>query len=241
MSLYRMKLKLLSPYTAYMRRKERHLPEESRDYLETHHYSPAYYRFIASQMEHPGQLYEGPIDESSVALDVGAYVGEWAEEIRKRYGARVYAFEPNPECHADLEKRLGHDAKVTCFDYGLFSKDTTLVLEQKAMGSTLFEDGLGAGHGRVSVRLRDVVKVLDELSLDEVGLLKINIEGAEYELLDRLIDSGYIRRIRCLMVQFHEWRDGAYFRRWRIHRGLRRTHVCDWNHPFIWEKWTRRS
>jgi FkbM family methyltransferase len=42
---------------------------------------------------------------------------------------------------------------------------------------------------------------------DRVDLLKLDIEGAEFPVLDRLCETGAIRRVRHLICEFHVWRD----------------------------------
>ena len=42
---------------------------------------------------------------------------------------------------------------------------------------------------------------------DRVDLLKLDIEGAEFPVLDRLCETGTIRRVRHLICEFHVWRD----------------------------------
>ena len=122
-------------------------------------------------------------------------------------------------------------------DYGLGDADLTVPMALAGLGSTIF--ATDAPLGTRTVRIRDVVAVLDELGLGTIDLLKINIEGGEYDLLDRLIATGWLPRIRLVMVQFHEWHPKAYRRRRRIRRALRRSHREVWCYPWIWEFWRR--
>ncbi|MGH9026660.1 MAG: FkbM family methyltransferase, partial [Acidimicrobiia bacterium] len=91
--------------------------------------------------------------------------------------------------------------------------------------------------GRAPVQLRDVVGVLEELGIDHVDLLKVNIEGGEFELFDRLNETGWLPRMRVVSVQFHEWHPKAYRRRRAVRRALRRDHREVWNYPWVWELW----
>ena len=131
-------------------------------------------------------------------------------------------------------------------DLGLGGADARLTLLQKGLGSTLYAEAgddlenNAQATGRVEVQVRDIVSVLDELGLDNVDLLKLNIEGGEYDVLERLLDTGRMASIDCLMVQFHEWLDRATWRRFRIRQRLRRTHREVWNYPFVWEQWVRK-
>jgi hypothetical protein len=70
--------------------------------------------------------------------------------------------------------------------------------------------------------------------------MKINIEGAEYDLLERLDAASWLHRIGALSIQFHEWHPQAHRRRRRIRQMLRRTHDQVWCYGWVWELWAMR-
>ena len=86
----------------------------------------------------------------------------------------------------------------------------------------------------MEVRLRDVVDVFKELDIGNVDLFKLNIEGSEYAVLDRMIETGLISRVRYLQVQFHEFgTELPIVHRDRIREGLYKTHNEHWvSHPW---------
>jgi FkbM family methyltransferase len=225
-----------------MRHKERHQTGFIKQALELQYYRPEYYRFIGANMVDPELLYPGPLGPDSVVLDVGAHNGDWAAHMVEKYDPRIVAFELDPATLPALIDRFRENPKVEVHGYGLHDRDDELRLSQRGMGSTTFEEPVPRplGEPRVLVRVRDVASVLAELNVGVIDLMKVNIEGGEFALLDRLIETAWMCRIRCLMVQFHEWIDGAHYRRFRIRSALGRTHLEDWNYDFIWEKWTVR-
>jgi Methyltransferase FkbM domain len=92
----------------------------------------------------------------------------------------------------------------------------------------------------VDVEIRDVAPVFAELDAERIDLLKMNIEGAEFDVLERLAETGWIDRIDELLIQFHDWAPAAPRRRRMIRRVLARTHTEVWNYPWVWERWVRR-
>jgi FkbM family methyltransferase len=240
MNLFRLKRAVVSPYVWYMRRKCRKAPAALIALGEAQYYRPTLRRWILRVAEDPDLLHDAAIDGSSIVLDVGGFTGDWSARIIEKYDPNIYLFEPNPACFPALKERFSGNPKVRCFDYGLHREDATLPLLQAGMGSSVFSDTTAVTVASTIVRLRDIVSALDELGCDSPDLVKLNIEGGEYDVLERLIESDRLSRIRCLMVQFHEWRDGAYRRRRRIRRALMKSHDLDWDYPYIWEKWTRR-
>jgi FkbM family methyltransferase len=223
-----------------MRRRERRdLDPFERAMLELHYYSPAMMRMRRAVEAKPDLLYDVPLRPGDVVLDVGAYRGEWAEGMLARHRCRLYAFEPDPTSFPHLVERLrGHAGAVPC-EYGLGGADREAELALAAFGSSVF--GADGAFGSRTVRIRDVAAVFDELGLERVDLLKINIEGGEFDLLDRLLGTPWIDRVRLLMVQFHEWHPHAHRRRWAIRRALRRTHREVWCYSWIWELWAREG
>jgi|tagenome__1003787_1003787.scaffolds.fasta_scaffold20831219_2 FkbM family methyltransferase len=242
MILYSVKRACLAPYIAYMRHKEREQTGFIKSALELHYYRPSLYRFITANAADPDMLYTAPLGPDSTVYDIGAYNGDWATRLVDKYDPHITAFEVDPARSPQLTSRFHNNPKVMICDYGLHNRDGVFQLAQRDMGSTLFNEPFPAStpQPRVSVRVRDIASVLSELAPQSIDLMKINIEGAEFAVLDRLIETAWMPRIRCLMVQFHEWIDGAHYRRFRIRRALRRTHDQEWNYAFVWEKWRLR-
>jgi hypothetical protein len=69
--------------------------------------------------------------------------------------------------------------------------------------------------------------------------MKVNIEGGEYELLERLIDTDLVRAIGDIQVQFHNFWPEAASRMENVQNGLRRTHTPTYQYRFVWENWRR--
>ena len=164
-------------------------------------------------------------------------MGDWSERVSARYGSTIYAFEPNPVSAGEFRARLASRPNVQLFEYGLGGAEFTSTLSLMGLGSSIYAQP--SGSSTTQVQIRDVVGVFDELDIEHLDLLKVNIEGGEYDLFDRLIDVDWLRRIRQVSVQFHEWHPRAYRRRRRIRHALRRTHTQVWNYPWVWELWRR--
>jgi hypothetical protein len=124
--------------------------------------------------------------------------------------------------------------------YGLGARDATARLAIAGPGSTIYASTSPMGSFE-EISIRDVAHVLDELGVDEIDLLKVNIEGGEFDLFDRLVETGWIQRVRQTMIQFHEFHPNAYLRRHKVRRALRRTHREVWDYPWVWEFWVRKD
>jgi FkbM family methyltransferase len=180
--------------------------------------------------------YEYPLTRDSVVMDVGLYTGIFATEISKRYGCHVHAYEPVKRFFFQANSALAVFPNVRCYNYGLAASTREERISIDGDSSSIL---LGRGVKAETVQVKSVTTAMDELGVKEVDLLKLNIEGAEFELLDFLIDSGYIDRVKHLQVQFHTFVPDAEARRSRIRERLATTHKCDWEYFFVWESHSR--
>lgn len=240
-TLYSLKKSVLLPRTLYMRHvKERDLEEPIRTFFDANYYRRSLYDFTAATMANPHILVDADLDAQSTVLDVGAYVGDWSVKIAERYGSRIFAFEPGLVNLSFARKALEGYPRAQVLNYGLGGRDLTAKLSAAGPGSSVYAKDSPLGVA-ADVSIRDVAAVLDELGIEQVDLLKVNIEGGEFDLFDRLIETGWMPRIRQTMIQFHEFHPHAYRRRSAIRRRLRRTHTEVWNHPWVWEFWCRTA
>lgn len=178
-----------------------------------------------------------PLGPASVVVDVGGYKGQWASDIFGRFDCSVHIFEPVAEFRRYLEWRFEPNEKITVHPVGLARQDATGVFG-------LADDATGvhkAASTTTEGKLAAAVPYLRGLGIDSVDLMKINIEGGEYELLEHLVDSGYIASIREIQVQFHDFVSDAERRLGNAHGMLANTHEPTYQFPFIWESWRRRE
>jgi FkbM family methyltransferase len=229
---------MLRPRAALARRR---MPADADGFglamFELHSYSPAIIDFARAVADDPDLLVTADLDATSMVIDVGAFLGEWSTAIASRYGSTVHAYEPNPGVQHLLREAVADQPTVVIHPYGLGGAEEHAELRLSGPGSTIYGPVV---EGRtVPVEIHDVAVELHELGIDRIDLIKLNIEGGEYDLLDRLLATGWMERIDTLSVQFHEWHPHAYRRRRAIRRALGATHDEVWCYPWVWELWRR--
>ena len=241
-SLYELKKAVLYPRKLYMRRRENLEPGFMRSALETHYYRPAFYEWCGAVSANSQLLHEANLNSDSIVLDAGAYNGEWAQTILDRYNPTIHAFEPDPRNYKQLQNRALKSSRLVTHEYGLGDRSERVRMALEFLGSSVYPVGKAKKKAVPSaeVEIRDIADVWQTLALDRVHLMKINIEGAEFPLLERMIETDLLNRVDCYLIQFHEWHPGAYRRRRHIHKALRDTHDLAWDYHFVWEKWTRK-
>ena len=148
-----------------------------------------------------------------VAIDCGANVGNVTAAFAARK-AEVYAFEPNPAAYRVLTARFARDAHVHCSPLAVAARDgmATLYLHRNSAsdpvkwstGSSLYpEKGNVDRDAGVEVQTIDLSRFIASLGRP-VHLLKLDVEGAEIEVLERLLDTGQLRDIRHVLVELHD-------------------------------------
>lgn len=186
-----------------------------------------------------------PLTADSLVWDVGAYRGEFAFEIVKLYKCRVVCFEPMPVYVDHVRKRLHTITdRAVVNDFGLMDRDCQADVPLDGDRTSLYhEHAIKAdysGGPMFPCRFRDVAAYMEEQDAPHVSLAKINIEGGEYPLLNRLIETGYIAHFGHLQVQFHDFMPDAASLYHDLTVSLSRTHRQQWCRPWIWESWERR-
>lgn len=175
------------------------------------------------------------LDKTSIVFDVGGYLGDYAEAIYQKFGCQVYLFEPVPQFYDSCVERFINNPSIICLNYGLSSKSGWFEINLNNNESSFKKPGLSNISQKAEVR--SITKVATELGIENIDLIKINIEGAEFELLPEIIDAGLIRRIKYIQVQFHNFDAGAVDARFHIRSMLKQTHREMWNYDFLWESW----
>ncbi len=175
------------------------------------------------------------LNEHSVVVDLGGYKGDFASDIFAKYLCRVYVFEPVHDYAESTKNRFKKNSHIKTFEYGLGDKNETRRIHLDEAASSFFR-----GNPNMEIKMREFGAAMDELGIREIDLLKINIEGGEYELLPHLMKTGWLKRVKDFQVQFHEFYPNADARMEEIHRNLTATHRMTWGYHFIWENWERK-
>lgn len=183
-------------------------------------------------------LYEHDLHQKSLVIDAGAYHGNWSETIQKTYHCNIFAYEPVKEHFLILKERMKKYDKIRVFNYGIGKIDQSIGVKIKGVQTSAINQ---VGNPDEIINIKSLARV-QELKNKDIDLFHINIEGGEYELLDAIIESSIIKRIKILQVQFHEWYPtikSSKILRKKIHQNLLDTHRLVYSYDFVWEKWSR--
>jgi FkbM family methyltransferase len=177
------------------------------------------------------------LNEKSIVFDCGGYKGSWTSDIFSKYCSNVYVFEIVKE-YADLiKKRFSQNEKIKIYSFGLGRTDEALSISVAENSSSVTRT---IGNQSKLVEIKCFSKFIDINNISNIDLIKINIEGSEYDLLEHIIESKKINMIDNLQIQFHSFFPDAKNRRKQIQIKLEETHLQTWNYEFVWENWKRK-
>jgi FkbM family methyltransferase len=140
----------------------------------------------------------------SVIVDAGAYTGISSIYLSRRYPhARIISLELARDNFALLQTNVAPYPNITAVHCGLWWRRSPLAIadqkaERWALGareSTDSRDDTVEGYG--------VADILERYQLETIDLLKIDIEGAEYELFAAGADA-WLDRVRVIAVELHD-------------------------------------
>jgi len=124
------------------------------------------------------------MDKHEIFIDVGANVGFYTTRMARRAG-HVFAFEPNPKAYGMLKTRTQTLPNVTCFPYALGREEKKVKLylsdKTRAAGSSTKKESFK--YVLVQCFALDDLFKKKVINAHKIGLIKIDVEGAEHEVL----------------------------------------------------------
>lgn len=143
-----------------------------------------------------------------ILIDCGASNGSAIAELQDSYGGfdKIYAIEPNPENYRRIET---DDPRLTKMEAAIStaSGSVKLFFGERYDGSTLYPEKLSGGINRAhyaTVAAIDFSEWLAQnVSEDDYVVCKMDVEGAEFDVLEHLLRTRRMRLIDVLLVEWH--------------------------------------
>lgn len=152
------------------------------------------------------------VPEKGVIYSFG--VGEdisWDLAMIERYGVTVHAFDPTPRA-AEFVRKQALPEQFVFHEYGLASYDGVARFfppeNPEWVSHTMLERKCGAGRV-LEVPVRRLASIMSSLGHDRIDLIKMDIEGAEYAVMEDILESAPVAGgAEQLLVEFHHRLEG---------------------------------
>ncbi|MCW9014371.1 MAG: FkbM family methyltransferase [Gammaproteobacteria bacterium] len=149
-------------------------------------------------------IHEGDINANSIVYSFG--VGEDASfdiSLIKKFGLTVFAFDPTPKSIAWV-KSQGFPAEFRLYEYGLADFDGSISFNPPSnpdhVSHTIL-DREETNDTSIEVNVKRLKTIMEELGHEKIDLLKMDIEGAEYQVIEDFVNSDV--RPKQLLIEFH--------------------------------------
>ncbi|WP_226780695.1 FkbM family methyltransferase [Oceaniglobus trochenteri] len=149
-------------------------------------------------------------------LDCGANMGVVTAQLAAT-PAQVIAYEPDPFAFARLTDRFADTENVSLINAAVAAAPGTVRLmraenfdenpEGASVKSTILSGGRSiAATGGIDVQCLSFLDILRDLARPEAPLafVKMDIEGAELEILETMLEQDLFSHVRCLVAETHE-------------------------------------
>ena len=110
-----------------------------------------------------------------------------------------------------LKKNTENYKNIKVFNFGLGKKDETLDIylsddSENFGGGSFFPEVGGTSNRKVKCEIKNIQDTLVELDMKEVDLIKIDTEGAEFDILTSL-NKKYLKSVKWITGELHGYKD----------------------------------
>ena len=130
--------------------------------------------------------------------DIGANVGMYSVFIAKRFCCNIYSFEPSKKYHKFLKLNTSFFKKVTAYNFGIGSvnKKEKIILTEEPGSNYISTNKLDRNTKNTETCEIRTIKELSKIKAP--NLVKIDVEGFEYEILNTSID--FFKKNKTILI-----------------------------------------
>lgn len=145
-----------------------------------------WYGWVRRSLEVEMRFLELIVQNNDRVIDIGGNRGIYAYQLWRR-GAKVEVFEPNPSCYRILEAWATDKPNVNVHAVALSSRAGAANLHIPIDGSGVEHDASASIEHSGFAHARDQLvplQTLDSYQFEDVSLIKIDVEGHEYSVIE---------------------------------------------------------
>lgn len=158
---------------------------------------------------HPNFLYHSDLKSEGVAVDAGcSYEADFSQYMIQEHGLKAYGVDPTRKHRPALEKLEAHyKGHFTHLPLAISAQSGTLTFHESAENESgsLLDEHVNVQQDQItsyeveSVTLKDLS---ERVGIDRIEILKLDLEGAEYALLEA-VSAEELSPFKQVFIEFH--------------------------------------
>lgn len=148
------------------------------------------------------------VNADSIVYSFGiGHDASWDIGMIEQHGCKVYAFDPTPDLDQWIAAQ-GYDPRFIFDLRGLAGFDGQVEIrsqstDEQTSGTILGSADLGVDTKGTSIEVRKIKTLADELGHSHIDVLKMDIEGAEFDAIPDILASGIT--VDQILIEFHPY------------------------------------
>ena len=149
-----------------------------------------------------------------VCIDIGANIGIYTK-IMAQHAKHVYAYEPDPFAYNKLLESTTEHHNITLSDCAIGNDNKITKLYRTkgfennplncTIASTVYISEDTDIDNYIKVKQISIKNIILDIE-QEIGIIKIDAEGAEVPILEMILDNcALMSKIKYIFVETHEW------------------------------------
>ncbi|MEM8525687.1 MAG: FkbM family methyltransferase [Bacteroidota bacterium] len=155
-----------------------------------------------------------PFYQKATVVDIGAHFGYFSLFAHKNLhpDAKIIAIEASKEnverLKQNIEKNMAQNVEVVSCGIGKESGEAQLYKGASVNHSILPEYNLAKEQGE-TIEIQTLAQIMETYQLEHIDFLKLDCEGAEYQILETLPNEIF-QKIGVISMEFHDLKDAQY-------------------------------
>ena len=139
-----------------------------------------------------------------------------------KWGMKVYGFDPTPKSCNWVKQCCTDIDNFQFYEYGISKedgiKDFYLPRNPRDISGSLIKNANTAR--KIQIPFKEIGTIMKELNITEVDILKLDIEGAELEVIPEILKSGLQFKQLCVEIHYRFWEKHKYLYLFKLIRLL---------------------
>lgn len=180
-----------------------------------------------------------PLDEDSWVLELGGFEGWFTEKLTSKINCNIIVVEPISEFCKVIKQKFSNNPKIRVECVGISYEKRKTILKVNGDSTSEYMD---VSSKVEEIECYPIEYFIEKYNVQFFDLVQMNIEGEEYQLLEKWIDTKILSRIKYLQVQYHEIPGGYEERKKKIENGLIENGFENvWDYDIVFTSWKNKK